>query len=102
MNKKMNKVPSDGTKAEKEQKDEDISVTPAIANADVVRSPKSVEPKFNSENVHVNAHVWFHKDWTNTSVFQTKLRDLMIEHQVPRVDMSIDAFSFWEENLPNQ
>lgn len=42
MNKKLNKVPSAGTKADSEQKDEDMQVCPAIAKPNVVCSQMSV------------------------------------------------------------
>lgn len=49
MNKKPNKVPSAGTKADSEQKDEDMQVSPAIAKPNVVcsQSPPSVFTVFN-------------------------------------------------------
>jgi hypothetical protein len=38
MNKKLNKIPSAGTKADSEPKDEDMQVSPAIAKLNVVCS----------------------------------------------------------------
>jgi hypothetical protein len=49
MNKKLNKIPLAGTKADSEQKDEDMQVIPAIAKPNVVcsQSPSSVFTVFN-------------------------------------------------------
>ena len=44
MNKKLNKIPSAGTKADSKQKDENMQVSPAIAKPNVVCSQMSVTP----------------------------------------------------------
>lgn len=43
-----------------------------------------------------------HDRSVNTTEFLQKVTDLMVEYKIPRIDISIDAFSLLKVNLQNQ
>lgn len=51
-----------------------------------------------TEGVHLNATLFFHDREKDTTEFLMKVKELMVEYRVPRVEVSIDAFSLLEAN----
>ena len=54
------------------------------------------------ENVKTNATAYSTTNTPDTIEFIKKVKELMIEYRVPRIDISIDAFSFLEEHLRSE
>jgi DNA polymerase/3'-5' exonuclease PolX len=98
MNKKLNKVPSAGTKDDSEQKDEDMQVSPAIAKPNVGSIPLSVAQKI-AVNICYKLQPYCEKINIAGSVRRQKLQVKDIEIVcIPKVEVLKDMFG-WDEGI---